>query len=158
MKKSLSILSFSILLFSCTESTEKAPVIEEPEAITTTTQEVLETVPRYVLDSLYKYTTNIEGTMYQAGGSFSIGEENSAKKFIEFINQTTPSTTSKNQLGHLMFLNNGENLMIISVYSNDNQVYGRFDIDGKSYYNVLTGQINDMFTNIKITPKKKTEK
>lgn len=153
MKNILTITLFSLSLIACnnepkTEQVKDEVVIEQKETV-----EQLFTVPQPILDSLLKKTTSVEGTMYNSGSSFSLSDEKSAKMFVGLITKFVPSSNSKNQVGHLMFLNNGDKILICSVYMNEKQVFARFDIEGKTYYNLLTGQASDMFTNVQVRPK-----
>jgi len=155
MKQLITIITVSFLLSSCSSQNES----NNNDANISTNKEViiekeapLEPVPQAVLNNLIQYTTNVEGSMYQVGGSFAIQGENS-RKLITFISNNTPTKTSNEHVGHLMFVSNGESLLIMNVYKINNSVYGQFDIDGKKYYNVLTGQISNMFLNVKFKAK-----
>ena len=153
MKKYLIPITISSILFSCKNETLTIEKTEDTVITQTPIIEQLNTAPQYIIDSLINNTTSIEGTMYNSGGSFSLSSQENAQTFLSFISDTAPSSNSKNQVGHLMFLNNGNNLLICSVYLNDNEVFARFDINGESFYNVLTGQASSMFTNVQIRPK-----
>lgn len=152
MKNLLILFLLSFLFIACKNETNSPIQVVEETSTPIKSKEVLETVPQYIIDSLIKNTNAVEGTMYNSGGSFSLSDAKSANSFVYLIASSAPTSNSQNQVGHLMFLNNGHNLLICSVYSNDNEVFARFDIQGKSYYNVLVGQASDMFTNVQVKP------
>lgn len=114
--------------------------------------EVLEPSTEVFFNYLRSRTDGVEATMYSSGASFSLFDPESAYAFCSQILLQAPKTNTKNQIGHIMFLENGENILLAGVYDNGTDVFMRVDDkeNGKSYYNILTGKVRDLFTNVKV--------
>ena len=159
MKKSILLFTLSVLLFSCKNSltVDDGAVSSKELSIKTATieQELLEFAPTNYLQGLLGSANAIEATMYNSGASFSLFDPASVAAFMQLITLKSPTALSTNPIGHLMFLQNGENLLIANVYTNGSDVFMQI-IDnelGKTYYNNLAGKAKDLFTQVQLKAK-----
>ena len=116
--------------------------------------EVLEFAPESYLNSIRARANGIEATMYTSGASFSVFDKNSVLAFTQQILLQAPTANTTNQIGHIMFLEDGNNILLAGVYHNGSDVFMRIDDreNGKTYYNLLIGKAKDLFTNVKVKP------
>ncbi|MCB0537804.1 MAG: hypothetical protein R2836_04575 [Chitinophagales bacterium] len=152
-----SILVLGILV-SCKSSSNdvKSETTVTAEAVQQeTVANTYETLPAEIRGILATETTNIEATMYESGGSFSLGDKQSAVKFVDFLEDKTPSQLSQHQIGHIMFLKDGEELLFLTVFKIGDKAYTKYaDAENnKTYYNMLGGQAANMFLNLKLQTK-----
>lgn len=158
MRYFIAVLMLGVLV-SCKSASEESKV----EQANTTTDKVVveqtiesyETLPTEIRETLATETTNIEATMYESGGSFSLGDKQSAVKFVDFLEDKTPSALSQHQIGHIMFLKDGEELLFLTVFKVEDKAYTKYaDAENnKAYYNMLGGQAANMFLNLKLQTK-----
>ena len=155
LNRSSFLIILTLLIGSCT-SQEPTKVEEKPAvSIVQAPIEVLEPSPEAYYNSIRDRANGIEATMYSSGASFSVFDQKSAFAFSSQIILQAPKSSTKNQIGHIMFLENGENILLANVYDNGTDVFMKIDDkeNGKVYYNLLTGKAKDMFTNIKVQQK-----
>lgn len=155
MKYLSSLLFLLISLISC-NSQEVQTVEEETSVVKEVVEqdvEVLTPAPKAYLSSLQARANGIEATMYSAGASFSVFDPNSVYAFTTLITPNPPKSLSKNQVGHIMFLMDGESILLSHVFNNGSDVYMAIDDEetGEKYYNVLQGKAKDLFTNVKVS-------
>lgn len=110
----------------------------------------LSPLPDSLLIALSNDVTGIEATMYENASSFSLWEEQSAKNYMNLVSSSPPLSLSEKQIGHVMFLANGEQLYLAKAYRSSEEIYLVFKVGDLSYYNVLIGQAKDMFNNLKL--------
>ncbi len=156
------LLSLVLLIgMSACSSTNEAETVEETtvQEVTTVTPpppvENLEFAPKSYIGSIQARATGIEATMYSSGASFSVFDKSSVFSFTQMIAFEAPKATTKNQIGHIMFLQDGENILLAPVYDNGTDVFmmSKDEETGKTYYNLLLDKAKDMFVNIQIQPK-----
>lgn len=118
--------------------------------------ESLEFAPKSYMESLQARATGIEATMYASGASFSVFDKSSVFSFTQMIAFAAPKTTTKNQIGHIMFLQDGESILLAKVYDNGADVFmeSKDEETGKTYYNILLDKARGMFIDLQIQPKK----
>ncbi|MEZ4978477.1 MAG: hypothetical protein R2772_04190 [Chitinophagales bacterium] len=108
-------------------------------------------------DSLFIQLSNevsgIEATMYENGTSFSLWEKQSARNYMSLVSSSAPLSLNEKQIGHIMFLSNGNQLYLAKVHQSGDEIYLVFKVGELSYYNVLLGQARDMFNNVKLKAK-----
>jgi len=159
MLKSSFIILTTVLLASCSSpaSAEKETVQEVfvEEITPSLALDVLEATPESYLNAIRNRADGIEATMYSSGASFSVFDPNSAFAFCSQIALLAPKVNTKNQIGHIMFLEKGENILLSGVYDNGTDVFIKIEDkeNGKVYYNLLTGKARDLFTNVQIQQK-----
>jgi hypothetical protein len=159
MKKiSVSIFIFSMLL-ACKpsqEPTPAAPVAEEvPAATETVSNEVIEFAPESFMNSIKARANGVEATMYSTGASFSMDKQENVFAFSSQIAFQAPKALSKNHIGHIMFLENGNKILFSNVYTNGTDVYIQINDEetGKVYYNILLDKVKDLFVNVQVQAK-----
>ena len=159
MKTSILLFTLSVLLFACQNSLEvndgSVSLDEMSTGTGTIEQELLEFAPSIYLQGLLGSANAIEATMYNSGASFSLFDPASVAAFMQLITLKAPTALSTNPIGHLMFLQNGENLLIANVYANGSDVFMQI-IDnelGKTYYNILAGKAKELFTQVHLKAK-----
>jgi hypothetical protein len=153
-KFSLNLLGL-FLVCSCSnpESAEtkvkEASVVTAPGAII---KEVLEAAPESYLNTIRDRADGVEATMYNSGASFSVFDRNSAFTFFQQILFKAPALDTKNQIGHIMFLEKGENILLVGVYDNGSDIFIKIDEkdNNKTYFNIITGKARDLFTNVQV--------
>lgn len=159
MKTSILLFTLSVMLFACQNSLEvndgavsSNEMSGEKETIE---QELLEFAPTNYLQGLLGSANAIEATMYNSGASFSLFDPASVAAFMQLITLKCPKALSTNPIGHLMFLQNGENLLIANVYTNGSDVFMQIidNESGKTYYNNLAGKAKDLFTQVQLKAK-----
>lgn len=160
MKKSILLFTLSVLLFCCQNSlkVDDSAVSSNESSVETETneQELLEFAPSIYLQSLLGSSNAIEATMYNSGASFSLFDPASVAAFMQLITLKSPKASSTNPIGHLMFLQNGENILIANVYTNGSDVFMQIidNESGKTYYNNLAGKAKELFTQVQLKVKK----
>ena len=147
------------MLFACQNSLEVNDGAVSSNEISgekeTIEQELLEFAPTNYLQGLLGSANAIEATMYNSGASFSLFDPASVAAFMQLITLKCPKALSTNPIGHLMFLQNGENLLIANVYTNGSDVFMQIidNESGKTYYNNLAGKAKDLFTQVQLKAK-----
>ena len=147
------------MLFACQNSLEVNDGAVSSNEISgekeTIEQELLEFAPTNYLQGLLGSANAIEATMYNSGASFSLFDPASVAAFMQLITLKCPKALSTNPIGHLMFLQNGENLLIANVYTNGSDVFMQIIVNesGKTYYNNLAGKAKDLFTQVQLKAK-----
>lgn len=162
-----SVFVFAVLLGfgACSNNSEprqetlsESLVTEKPEVenILVQPEETLEFAPKSYIQSLQARATGIEATMYASGASFSVFDKSSVFSFTQMIAFTAPKSTTKNQIGHIMFLQDGENILLANVYDNGTDVFmeSKDEESGKTYYNILLDKARGMFVDLQVQPKK----
>lgn len=149
--KKIALISLSfITLLSCSNENkeiEKKTTDSVQNIVKTEKILDLDILPISLKDSIGINSTNLEATIYNNGGSFSIGENSTIVKFLENFSMIAPSQLSKNQVGHILFSNKGSHVMLVSVYRNDfGEVYAVIKKDDKTYYSRISGQIAKFFS------------
>lgn len=148
-----------IILNSCSsENTSEEQVVElenvasEQEPAPETTQN-LSPLPDSLFIQLSNEVSGIEATMYENGTSFSLWEKQSARNYMSLVSSSAPLSLNEKQIGHIMFLSNGNQLYLAKVHQSGDEIYLVFKVGELSYYNVLLGQARDMFNNVKLKAK-----
>lgn len=156
------IVLVAILIISCQQDTTQtvnsnAEQNSTEDIIDTTKEEkvIIEIVAadESYLNSIRAKATGIEATMYSSNASFSVSNKENTFTFLKQLSLQAPSNLSKEQVGHIMFLENGSSLMVCSVYKNNNEVYIQFKEDENTYYNILVGNAANLFTQVQVQPK-----
>jgi hypothetical protein len=154
MLKLILYLLMPLIFFNSCNSQEPTLAEEKPlvKELTQVPMEVLTPSPEAYFNSIRARANGIEATMYNSGASFSVFDPKSAFAFSSQIALKAPKTTTKNQIGHIMFLENGENILLTGIYDNGTDIFMKIDDKeiGKVYYNILTGKARDLFTNVKV--------
>lgn len=159
MKTSILLFTLSVMLFACQNSLEVNDGAVSSNEMSggkeTIEQELLEFAPTNYLQGLLGSANAIEATMYNSGASFSLFDPASVAAFMQLITLKCPKALSTNPIGHLMFLQNGENLLIANVYTNGSDVFMQIidNESGKTYYNNLAGKAKDLFTQVQLKAK-----
>ena len=159
MKTSILLFTLSVMLFACQNSLEVNDGAVSSNEISgekeTIEQELLKFAPTNYLQGLLGSANAIEATMYNSGASFSLFDPASVAAFMQLITLKCPKALSTNPIGHLMFLQNGENLLIANVYTNGSDVFMQIidNESGKTYYNNLAGKAKDLFTQVQLKAK-----
>lgn len=153
----VSILLLSILV-SCKSSVDNIvpqKTVNTEQVAQSKVENNFETLPSEIREKLAQETTSIEATMYESGGSFSLSDAKNALRFVEFLIDETPKELSNHQIGHIMFLKNGQEILFINVFKVGEQAYIKYSdtANNKSYYNVLGGEAANMFLNLKLQTK-----
>ncbi|MCB0509760.1 MAG: hypothetical protein KDC82_03275, partial [Bacteroidetes bacterium] len=110
----------------------------------------LSPLPDSLLVELKNQLTGIEATMYESGSSFSLWEKQSAQNYMSLVSSSPPLVLNEKQIGHIMFLSNGNQLYLAKVHRSEDEIYLEFKLDEQSYYNVLLGQARDMFNKVQV--------
>jgi len=159
MKWIIVTFCLGIILFSCRYSSEDVQV-EKPDETQLTgssieKKETLEPASKDFIIDLQKKSNGIEATMYSSSASFSVFDKNSVLAFSSMISYEAPASSTKNQIGHIMFLQNGKKILLVNVYDNGTHIYigSKDEKTGKEYFNILMGQARDLFTNVQVKSK-----
>ena len=157
MKNLILLFVLAMLMASCNSETETSAdnLLTEPEVaemVELVQESLLDGIPLTYMQSLQARANGVEATMYTSGTSFSMFDKSSVVAFTKLINLNPPKTTTTNQIGHLMFLQDGENILLSHVFDNGTEVYMKVDDKEteETYYSILTGQAGEMFTKIKV--------
>lgn len=148
MKYLLVTLGLSFGLLACqSDSSTPEPSATEISIEEDKPKENLFSAPASYMQLLQAKANGIEATMYTSGASFSVFEKGSVLAFTQLIALEAPKSTSSNQIGHIMFLADGEQLLLSHVFNNGSEVYMRIEDEANeaTYYNVLKGQAREMF-------------
>lgn len=156
--KNISIAILIVALISCSNTAAKkqteAELQTEKQPIQIQ-QEQLKTLPQEIRNLLAEQTTNVEATMYDTGGSFSLNDAKSTKQFINLLLEEPPAELSTHQTGHIMFLNNGNEIAFFTVYKLGEKAYAKYTNKEtkENYYNLLGEQAVNMFLNLRLQTK-----
>jgi len=140
------ILVNSTLLCSCAETKKEFVEVKK------TVQEekiVLENLPDTIGDMLFNNCDNLDGTFYNTNQSFNIFEDN-VKHILKMINGPAPDTLTNKMVGHLMLLENGEELVFVELYMDADINYVVYKVEEKKYYNTFTESGLKFFRNLAI--------
>ncbi|MGB1248185.1 MAG: hypothetical protein ACPG4Z_04820 [Chitinophagales bacterium] len=134
MKNLVFLFSICILLMACQsqESTEQdatEETIEIPSVI------IYETLPVEHIEQLHSTCDMIEATFYLTSQSMNTASTQDFLNMFDF--STAPTTLNTSDSGHILFLAEGNQILLgkISLSSTSNYIY--FEIDGQKYYNVV---------------------
>jgi len=143
----LAIVTISV--FACSDSSKKSKkkIVEKPKV----ERKALPQIPPAFLKTLFEKCEGIEVTYYDAPMSMSTNSSNT-KNFIAFTRQEDvfEDQLQKRALGIMSFNVDGDIFMDAEFYADVNnsfQPYYKFMKDKKYYYNVMSPEGANVFTN-----------
>lgn len=129
------------------------------EATSNNTKEIQETKPAIVYPRLPQEQGNmlltkadgLEGSFYHSGKSISMWNEN-VKNILAMMTEVAPTFLNNNIVGHVMYLEKGNEIAFVEISLSPNNNYVIYTIDGQKYYNTLNAQGVQFFNQLATAP------
>ncbi len=99
----------------------------------------LERLPAKLVQMIFKECNSIDGTFYDGDKSFNLWDDN-VKYVLSMITEEAPKQLNNKINGHLMLLNNGNQIAFVEISMVGNNNYVVYQINDAKYYNKINAK------------------
>jgi len=149
---SLSLIISCFFFFSCSDkykrdnnNSDKPIIVKEKKETKVNTVLNYERLPVALVQKLFNECNSIDGTFYDGDKSFNLWDDN-VKYILSMITEEAPSQLNTKINGHLMLLNNGNQIAFVEISMVGNNNYVVYQIEDSKYYNKMNAKGIEFFT------------